>query len=264
MSGGRECCPWGWQLPGFMREETRPPPRHPFPRSGNMAPRECIWCGSSGHWCWLCSLILHPDALYLQYSMRVGNPPKRFSDMALGTPWKQRTLKRKQLRRGDRHGGFSEAYYRLPGRGIPLMWVLELLLLGESLSVTETSFPPMEMMFVTSSLLSLPVWFTLDSTLSRSLLLGNYSSFIECVLSVCDWPPTQPTLRDSERPPRCPASTALTNTSCKRFLSILWLSSPLTSDQGLANYGPEHKFGHWPVCLLKKKFFLLWQNICNI
>lgn len=37
------------------------------------------------------------------------------------------------------------------------MWVLELLLLGESLSVTETSFPPMEMMFVTSSLLSLPV-----------------------------------------------------------------------------------------------------------
>ena len=124
MSGGRECCPWGWQLPGFMREETRPPPRHPFPRSGNTAPRECIWCGSSGHWCWLCCLILNPDASHLQYSTRVGSPPKRFSDMALGTPRKQRTLKRKQLRRGDRHGGFSEAYYRLPGHGIPLMWVI--------------------------------------------------------------------------------------------------------------------------------------------
>ena len=68
---------------------------------------------------------------------------------------------------------------------------LELLLLGESLGVTETSFPPMEMMFVTPSLLSLPVWFTPDSTLSTSLLFRNYSSFIRCVLSVCDWPPTQ-------------------------------------------------------------------------
>lgn len=65
----------------------------------------------------------------------------------------------------------------------------------------------MEMMFVTPSLLSLLVWFTPDSTLSTSLLFRDYSSFIRCVLSVCDWPLTQPSLRDSERPPKCPAST---------------------------------------------------------
>ena len=119
----------------------------------------------------------------------------------------QRTRKRKQLCTGDRHGGFSEAYYRILRHGIPLMWVIGTFTFGGEPQCYWNQFSS-NGNDVCYSFPSFPPCLIHSRLNPLHEFAVQELQFIHQMRPECLWLTTH---TDSERPPKCPASTVVTS-----------------------------------------------------
>lgn len=161
------CC--GGQQPVFVHRESGPCPSPHPPTSGSAPTRMCIMCAFRPPVTWFA--YFKRGNLTLLHSRTIGNPIKRFFDVVRNkTPWHW-----KQSRSVEDIG--ARACQRPVAESLDTgcfsCRLLELYFWGRALALLKAVF--LWRNYVTPFLLSLPIWFSPYSTLSRYRLQRKLS-----------------------------------------------------------------------------------------